>query len=305
MKKFAYILVVIAATGWGMSGIAGQKLFDAGLDPFTVIWYRTAVAMIVLTAGIFSIKREWLKIKFKDIPALASFGIISVGLFYITYFNAINEIGVAMAVILMYTSPAFVVIISRLKFGEMLNTWKIIGLIVTLCGCFLVLEGYNLEIVRLNLPGVLFGLGAGFTFGMYSVFGKVVSSYPAGTVIFYNQLFGFFLLTFFFNPLSISPLSFDFSIWGLLIFLGIVSTILAYSCYNIALKYLHAGQASIVTTVEPVIAVLLAYLILGEILGTLQILGAVLIILAVIMVKFWGHSKEAIDRDVKQSWLAK
>lgn len=284
--NFAYLLILLAATAWGSIGIPSEKLFTYGLEPKEVIWFRAAICFGAMFLYCLIFNRLRLKINHKDILLFLLYGLISVTMFYYTYFNAIEKTGVAMAAILLYTAPAMVVVLSRIVFYEAIDIKKIVCIILTIAGCFLVVKGYDLDNLKLNISGILLGIAAGFCYAMYSIFGKKFSdSYHPWTVIIYSQGFGVFFLTFLHFPANVFIDQHESVVWIYLFYIGLVPTLMAYLCYNAALKHVEPGRASIVATLEPVMAVTFAFIFLGQVLEAVQTLGALLVILAVIIVQ--------------------
>jgi len=152
-------------------------------------------------------------------------------------------------------------------------------------GCALVARACDPAQVQLNLVGVLCGLGAGLTYGLYTIFNKVaVRRYSPWTVMLYALGFGaLFLLPLqsaaVFRPLRQPALIF----WLLLLAIG--PTLGAALLHTMSLQRLPASVVSIVATLEPAVATVLAWLFLGERLSVDQILGGVLILAGVLLLQ--------------------
>ncbi len=287
--KLAYILILLAATAWGSIGIAGEKLFTLGLSPSEVIWFRAFISFSALFVFTLANHRERLKINRHHIPLFILYGLISVALFYLAYFNAVQKAGIAMAAILLYTAPAMVVVLSRYFFKETIDRMKIVCVALTVTGCFLVVKGYDVSNLRLNLAGILWGLLSGFCYAMYSIFGKnFAKTYHPWTIVIYSQGIGGVFLTIWNFPKEVFASQYGIEVWLYLFYIGLVPTLFAYLCYNAALKYIAPGKASIIATLEPVMAVLFAYLLLGQVLEPVQMLGAFFVIIAVLAVQMPG-----------------
>ncbi|SFH02637.1 drug/metabolite transporter, DME family [Desulfotomaculum arcticum] len=285
----SYVLILLAAAAWGSIGIPGEKLFAIGLEPKQVIWFRAAICFLAMSVICLIFDRSRLKIKLRDIPLFCLYGFISVTMFYYSYFYAIEKTGVAMAAILLYTAPAMVVVLSRFIFNEVINIKKIFCILLTISGCFLVVKGYDAANLKLNMSGILLGVTAGFCYAMYSIFGKKTSAnYHAWTVIIYSQGFGLLFLSVLHFPAEVFIAHYENVVWYYLLYIGLVPTLLAYLCYIAALKHVETGLASIIATLEPVMAVFFAYVMLGQVLDPIQSAGAALVILAVLIVQLPG-----------------
>jgi drug/metabolite transporter (DMT)-like permease len=153
----------------------------------------------------------------------------------------------------------------------------------------LVVEAYAAEAWRLNPVGIAVGLGTGLAFAIYSLAGKWSAKRfsSSWTVTAYGFLFaagGLGLA----NLLSQPPQTF-FSLgrawdgWLILALLALVPTVAGFGLYTLSLRYLQAGVAGLIASLEPVLTALMAIFLLGEWLDTLQWLGAGLILLAVVL----------------------
>jgi len=214
------------------------------------------------------------------------FGFVGVAAFYLIYIYAIGLIGMGMAAVLMYTAPAWVTLLSVVLFKEPLNGRKIVAVLLACGGCALIGQVYNLANVRLNLLGILAGLGAGLTYGLYTLFSKVAQRrYSAWTTLAYALGVGaLFMLPL--QPLAnlVHAVTTPPILFWLLV-LGLVPTLGGGVAFNAALRRIPASNASIIATLEPAIATLLGWMFLDERLEAPQLLGAGLILAAVIVLQ--------------------
>jgi len=291
-RLLGYVSVITGAMLWGTIGIAAQHLYAKGMSPLEAVFLRAFLSFLIvgLILGLF--KPKYLKIAVKDIPFFAAYGLISVALFYLFYFKTIDLTGITTAVILLYTAPAFVVVISRYTFGEPLTQLKILCLAATFLGSFLVVRGYDLTILRLNLTGILTGLGAGLTYGLYSIFGKnALNRYHSWTILFYTFGFGSLFLFMLGRPWQVFTATYEPLTWKVIFYITIFPTLLAYAFYTSGLRRLPPGSASIAATIEPVTATLLASLLLHETLLAPQAFGVAMVVGGVIASQLDRHKR--------------
>lgn len=286
-KRIAYLYVLGGASLWGIIGLFIDVLSSAGFTALQIVTLRVVSASIMLVAYLLATNPSALKIDVKDSFSFIGTGILSIVFFNWCYFTAIEEVSLSVAVILLYTGPAFVVLLSRIFFGEELTGFKITALFITLIGCVLVIELFPLSINRLSLFGILVGLGSGFGYALYSIFGKhALKKYSTLTVITYTFVFASAALV------PVSALSLDVSrfadmyIWLNILGLGFFPTALAYLLYTKGLSMVETGKASITATVEPVVATLVGVFVFRERLTAYQLAGMVLIILAVVLIQW-------------------
>jgi drug/metabolite transporter, DME family len=279
------LLITISAFMWGIIAIFVRKLASLGFTPMEIVTIRVVTAVLLLgMIGLLRYPRQ-MKIQLRDGKYFIGTGIFSIVLFNWCYFSSINQLSLSFAVILLYTAPAFVVILSYLFLKESMDSMKIISVVGTLLGCILI-AGINLkETPSMNLFGILTGLGAGFGYALYTIFGKfALVKYRPFTVTFYTFLVASITLLLFtdlFEKGSIL-LSREVILYGL--GLGLFPTVLAYLFYTKGLEKMESSKASIIATVEPVAATLLSVFLYKEGFGVLQFIGTAIILLSVILI---------------------
>jgi DME family drug/metabolite transporter len=225
-----------------------------------------------------------LRVARRDLIPLAAMGAISIGIFHVLWAQAVVMIPIAVATVLNYTAPFFVVLFAWLLWHERPGRAQTAALLLAFAGCLLVTGAYDLRNTNLNWPGLLLGLSTGVTYGTVSIFGKnALKRYVPFTIMTYA--FGFGALT----VLILQPGAILQSVglppgaWMSIAVLSIVSTVSGFALYTNGLKYLSAGSASITATLEPVIATGLAFVLLGEMVGVIQMIGGALVVGAVIL----------------------
>lgn len=293
-----YLLAVCAAVLWSLMGVLGKTLYSYGADPLTVVTFRAVVAFVTLFLVLAVINRKLLRIERSDIPFLAVYGLIGVTFNYGCYFYAIRWTTVTTAIILLYTYPAIVTVLAALFLNEKIDRVKIIALLLTFSGCFLVAQGYDLQAFKLNLYGALLGLGAGLSTALYSILGKkALVKYESWTAVLYAFGFGALFLLILRSPLALLQVDYPLPAWGAMLALAWLSTLLGYALFTTSMKYIEASQASITTTLDGLLSVLWAYLFLGENPETLQLLGAALVLMGVIALQFSPKRKQVKGGD--------
>lgn len=266
--KRGYLFVFLAASMWGTLGIFAKYLDGFGLSTFTMVFYRVFFALLLLAIylwirGIgFSIERSRLRF-------YALYGFFSIFLFYTLYFYTVTISSVSFAVLLLYTAPVYSIILGRLIFMERLTPKKMLALFLVMIGVILV-NGTGRDF---STRALLFGLLTGFTYALYGVLAKfAIRKEEPEKALFYTLLFGLLFL------LPFADFSVPVEAFPYLLALAIFPTFLGYILYNHALKEVEVSRASIIATVEPVVAIVLAVILFGENMNTEQLIGAALII---------------------------
>lgn len=287
MRFNGYWLVTAGAALWGTIGLFVNALHQLGFDSLQIAWLRTGTAGIILLIGSLLLGARGLQIRWRDLPYFMGTGICSIAFFNWCYFQAIQETSLSVAAVLLYTGPAFVVVLSRIFLKEPLTTLKLSALLATLLGCSFVvgwLPGLNQSI---TWYGLVIGLGSGLGYGLYSVIGKPASlRYSPLTITTYTFIIAALFLLPLARPQGTITLLIGSSAWPYVTGLAIIPTVIAYLLYTRGLASLESSRASIMATIEPVIAVLIGISFLGDSLSGYQVFGILLILAAVAGIQF-------------------
>ncbi len=285
MKKLSIVFVLLAGSLWGFMGVFVRRLNEYGFDAMDIVALRAMVTLVLMTFFLVIYDRKLFKIKLKDIWCFLGTGILSIVFFNFCYFKAITLTTLPVAAVLLYTAPAIVTILSSFLFKERITKIKIGALLFTFVGCMLTLGlvGSN---IKIGLMGMLFGLGAGFGYALYSIFSRyaINRSYHSFTISLYTFMFATIATTPFSNMgmIKVYVLSGIGNVLFLLVF-GMVSTVLPYIFYNFGLKGLDNSKASIIASVEPVVASVVGIVLYNEKIWFMQVVGVVMILSSIAM----------------------
>lgn len=276
------VMVFLAGICWGVISVFIKGLTSFDYDSFDIMCFRSWASVVLMFIFFLMRDRSLLKIKLRDIWMFIGTGIFSLTFFSYCYFTSIVRSGAAVAVVLLYTSPIFVMLMSAVVFKEKITLKKIVALILTFIGCVLV-AGLIGTGSRLSMGALLLGLGAGFGYALYSIFaGFAVKKYSSLTVTFYTFLFSGITLPIFRNPVAlIGSISLQVIPW--IVGTSIICTVLPYLCYTWGLGKMEAGKAAVLVTVEPLVGAIIGILIYHEDANLFKLLGIVLIFSAVIL----------------------
>jgi drug/metabolite transporter, DME family len=282
-----YLYIATAAALWGMIGPFARFAFSQGVSPMEVAFWRAALAWLFF--GTHAVVIAEVRLKFRDFPALLFFALTGVTIFYGSYQVAVKNGGAALASVLLYTAPAWVVIMARIFFKEALTPVKLVCLTLTLAGVTCVSMGAggngNGFASSVNTAALMSGITAGFCYSLYYIFGKHFSDrYSSPNLFFYMLPIGALTLLPWVEFVYKSPAA-----WAALAAIAFFSTYGAYYCYYIGLKHLEASRASITATLEPVVAAAVAYLWWGEVFALIGYIGALLILSAVLLMVWDGR----------------
>jgi len=269
-----YLYVLAAACLWGLLGVVSRYAFEQGVSPLEVAFWRAALGAVLFGAQAALMRK--VRLERSDAGAVLGFGLVGISLFYGAYQLAIQSGGAALAAVLLYTAPALVALLSWLFLREPMDAHKLSALGLTLLGVALVsLQGGG---ARVTLAALFWGLLSALTYATYYLFGKLyLSKYSTPTVFLYALPVG---------ALGLLPFV-DFvpknaEAWAAIAFLTVASTFFAVTLYFAGLRRLEATRASVVATIEPVVAALAAWLWWVERFSLLGYLGAGLVLAGVV-----------------------
>jgi drug/metabolite transporter (DMT)-like permease len=263
--------IVVAAILWGALGVLGQAAQADGVGALEVALWRAVGggALFAMHAG--ATRATWPR--GRDLAATVLFGVAGVSVFYGSYQLAVRAGGASLAAVLLYTAPAFVALMAWWRFGERPGAKETIAIVATITGVALVSSGNGMHA---GVPGIAWGLVAGATYALYYIFGKhAFARYPAAAVYAIAMPVG---------AIGLVPfVSFGRQTqgaWLLLTVIAVASTYLAYLAYARGLERLPATRASVIASIEPLVATGLAAVWFDERLAPRSWAGAVLVVCA-------------------------
>lgn len=267
MKKLAPLLIILAGCLWGTMGLFVRHLNAMGLAAMEIVEVRSILAALILFPCTALKDRRLLQLRPNNLWPLIGSGIFSIVFFNFCYFSTIARMNLSAAAILLYTSPIFVMLMSLIFFHERLTAKKLLALGLAFSGCCLV-SGLASAAEALSLGGLLLGLGSGFGYALYSIFSRVSLNQGLGSMTITNYTFLFAAIggAFFtdFRTIAAALARHGLPLLGFLILYCIVTTVLPYLLYTAGLSHVENGPASVLASVEPVVATLLGLLVYRE-----------------------------------------
>lgn len=277
--------VIIAGSCWGIIGIFTRALSKYGFNSIQITAARCLVTAICLIIYLGIKDKEKLKIDPKDIWYFIGTGIGSIVFFNICYFITIEQTTLAVAAILLYTAPFFVIIMSVIFFKEKITLKKIIALIIAFLGCILITGIIGKQSLKLTNFGILTGIGSGIGYALYSIFGRIaLKKYDTITVTSYTFIVASLSLIPFSNiKYMMEVIVRNNTVLINVLFLGILSTLIPFLFYTKGLQNMEAGKASIMAFVEPMVATIVGIILFKEKLSIQNFAGISLIFLSLIL----------------------
>lgn len=286
-NKTGYFCILGAASIWGFLGLICKILFEYGLNSLDISFFRLFMGSLFILIYLSVKDIGLLKIDSKGFLYTAIIGLIAQAMTNGFYFYTIDQTTLTTAVILLYTAPIFTNIISRFIYDELFTPLKLFSIALCVTGVIFTATGGNISTLQFNFVGLISGILAGFTFGLMPILNKgIVGRYDSWTILFYSFLWGGIFLLPMARPLKIFAMDLDLRFWCTFSFLGLFPAMFAYGLY---LKGLSMGvppsKATIISTVEIVVAVFIACTLFNERLNLYNTLGIVMVALASILIQ--------------------
>nr|WP_325237773.1 EamA family transporter [uncultured Oscillibacter sp.] len=285
-KRAPAMAAILAAALWGVIGLWNRKLMAAGLSPYSIVVVRNLGGMALLLL-FFAVKdRSVFRVERRCLKYFFGTGVVSVLLFTVCYFSCQKLCSLAAASILLYTAPSFVVLLSAALWKEPVSGKKLLALLLTLLGCACVCGVFDRGL-SVTLPGILLGLGSGFFYALYSIFGRYALAHcPPLTVTVWTFLFAGPASLVLFRPAELgAAFGGNPSLLGTALVLAAFSTAAPYILYTWGLARIEPGRASILASLEPVVAALTGILAFGEPMSPATVLGMLCVLAGVTILR--------------------
>ncbi len=280
------ILVATSAAGFSTLGILGKLAYASGLNLPSILAFRflgTAAILwgwLLLRGSLERSRHRW-QVPLNQAIKATLLGAIGYTVQATLFFSALLYTGAGVATLLLYTYPAFVTLLAWLVEGETPDRYRKLALAVALMGCLLTADLSQSTVAPL---GVIFGLGSGIWYSLYLMFGarlvKSVEPVVTSAYVSLGASFSFVLAT-----LAISHFTLPNNLESFSSVVGItlLATALPLVTLFAGIQKVGTTRAAIISTIEPVMTVLLGILFLGETLKGNQLIGGLMVVTSVIL----------------------
>jgi drug/metabolite transporter (DMT)-like permease len=275
-------MALVSAVAFGSLSILAKLAYAAGLGTYQLLAIRFVLAgagMLVL--GVL-VGQNPLRLTRRQLITLFALGAVIYTGQSLTYFTALRSLPASLCVLIVYIYPSLVVLAGWLFLRRAVSAWHGVALVASFVGLLLLLGGTRFQLSW----ALLFAIAAPVIYTAYILVGeRVMASVPAvaaSAVIMSGAAVAFCLL---------AALDAQFALpatpngWAVGLGIALVPTMVAISFFMAALPRIGAARAALLSTLEPVITVLLAVVILGDRLSALQVAGGALVLLAVVVVQ--------------------
>ncbi len=271
------LFVLFSAAGFGAMAIFGKVAFASGASTITVLFLRFFIAGIIMVGLMTVLRSPWPR--GRDLYILIAMGALGYAGQSFCFFTALHYATAGLTGLLLYLHPSLVIIGSAMLGRRKLTLVKILLAAGSLFGLLLTVSDGLVGTAK----GIAFGTGAALVYTVYILVGESVTARTgaigAACVVMLSACSVFGAVMMFDGPCL--PKQIDG--WLAVAAIGIISTVMPVVFFFAGMRRLGAGDAATLSTFEPVVTLLLAYLLLGETLAPMQAFGAALVIVAVVI----------------------
>ena len=277
------LYICLASVLWGGISLLFRPLTNLGFTSLQIVFLRVFIAAIGMATYIAFRDPSLFRIRLNDIWLFIGSGIVSLAFFNFCYFQTINRLSSSVAASLLYTAPVFVMVLSIILFQEKITMRKVFAVISTVSGCVLV-TGVLETTTTPDGTGIFLGICSGIGYALYSIFGTLaLRRYSTQTITFYTFLFASVGVLPICKPDELLSIALTAIPQTLMLSLGIGIGIclLPYWLYTKGLEHTRASNASVIATIEPIVATLIGCLAFHDAMSFTKIVGISLIILSI------------------------
>ena len=276
-RYIGFVFIIISAVSFGAMPIFARLAYASGADPVTVLFLRFGMAAAVMLGIMFVSKTPFPRgLILLELILLGAIAYVGESL---AYFTALTIASAGLVALLLYIYPALVTALSAIFLKEHLTTPKIVALFLALSGTALTIQLTSGG----NMIGILLGIAAAVDYAIYILLGSRIvrrSGSIGSTTIIIASTAGVYAVIAPFHGLMFPGSAPG---WIAVIAIALISTVLAFVTFFAGLKRIGPTSAATLSTFEPIVAVALAAIVLGESITPVQGLGGILILVAVVI----------------------
>lgn len=288
-KYIGFLLIITSALSFGAMPIFARLAYSSGADPITVLFLRFGLAAVVMMGIMLFGKIQFPRgLLLLELILLGAIGYVGESL---AYFTALTMASAGLVALLLYIYPALVTVLSAIFLKEHLTTVKVVALFFALSGTALTIQISSGG----SIIGILLGIAAAVDYAIYILLGSRIvrrSGSIGSTSIIIASTAGVYAII-----APIHGLAFPGSAlgWIAVLAIALISTVISFVTFFAGLKRIGPTTASTLSTFEPIVAVALAAIVLGETITPVQALGGLLILIAVVIL-----SRKEMRRDKEE-----
>ena len=290
-----YLYIATATFFWGISASLGRAMFTGRvlqgqvlqpIDPLILAQSRTTISFFVLLPVLLVLRGRTLLMPKKDLSQVAILGVLGVAASNYLYYLAIQKTNVAIAIIIQYTAPAWVLLYLVARGRQRATLPRIAAVVLAIAGCALVIGLVGAGKFQVNTPGLIAAVLASFSFAFYNLGGHdILARHDRWKVLLYTLASAATFWIVVNPPWKIAAAHYTGGQWLFLFIFAITSVLLPFSLYFGGLQHLQPTNAIVTSCLEPVFSIIIAALLLGEVMRPLQTVGILAVLAAIVLVQ--------------------
>lgn len=280
-KAKGYFLGSVAAATYGMNPLFALPLYECGMNVHSVLLFRYLIALPIVGIMI-AVRGRSIRIAWRDVPMLALMGVL-MALSSLALFASYTYMDAGIASTMLFVYPIMVAIIMTMLFHERLTLTTILCIVGALCGIVLLYKGGGDS--HVSLAGTVIVMLSSLSYAIYivGVNRSRLRDMATLTITFYVLLFGtaVFVICMLTGTRLTMPPSGQWYLWACAVALAVFPTVISFLCTTSAIHYIGSTPTAILGALEPVTAVFFGVTVFGETLTARDIVGLIMIIVAV------------------------
>lgn len=281
-----YLFVFIAGLLWGTIGLFVKEMALRGAGELRISFLRVTFAffaMLIVTLirggiGIFAISK-------KQLLYSTLLGMVCHGIYNIFYSYAVTLAGVTVSAVLLCIAPVVTLLVSMKVFSEKLTIFKSLAILFNVIGCTSTATGGNFSVASFSLVGVLCGIGAGVSYAMTAILGRLAND---NTDVFVSSTYSyFFAACLLLIPRKPWTITFDCNTMQILfigVLLAIIPTAFAYILYYQGISMIkETSNVPVIASGETVVAAILGVMIYKESLNLISLVGIIFVLSSILL----------------------
>lgn len=310
-RWIGYVYVLLGASFWGVGGTVAQHLFhNENMSVEWLVSFRLIVSglMLLTIAGLRKKKMNVIRIWSNRQDAIKLIVLSLLGMLAVqyTYMISIQLGNAAVATLLQYLAPIFIMIYLIVNKVTLLQRKEIIAILLALTGTFLLLTNGSVHHLSVPISAIIWGILSGIALAFYTLYPKrLLDKWGSLTVVGWAMLIGGSCLALFYPPWEVDMTDWTISTVGYLIFVVIFGTMFAFWFYLESLTYLKPQETSLLGTVEPLTAIITSVLWLQIPFGIFQLIGSGLILTNIIFLTIFPDNKPLMKDVLKKNVTGK
>lgn len=287
-RQYGILLVMIAAVFWGIGGTVAKRLFELGVEVNWLVSTRLLIAGILLLLLQYSRKGNAIFTVWKQRKSaiqLLIFGLVGMLAVQYTYMASIQAGNAAVATLLQYLAPIMIIFYLVLRRLSVFTGHDAITVLLALIGCFLLLTNGSVSGLVVPVEAVIWGVLSGVALAFYTLYaGRLLLTYGSLVIVGWSMVVGGIALSFVHPPWEVDPSLFTVELILYLAFVIIFATMLTFWFYIESLHALSPQETSLLSSLEPLVAIVTTVYWLNEPFGVWQWVGSSCIIAVILLI---------------------